>query len=173
MLPSTLPLFLLLPLLSIAAAGPLEDTCQAISASRPDLTSNLCITALSADPACHSADRRGLAIIAARISIANATNISIIIHRLMDAGTDPMTANCLSVCLDVYSDAVDHLRDAADGINSGKYDDAVTFLSAAVDAAENCEDAFGDEGMSSPVAEEDRRFERMAEIALAIAANLK
>ncbi|XP_020694931.1 putative invertase inhibitor [Dendrobium catenatum] len=170
------PLLLLLLLLlhlPSSSATLLEDTCRSITASRSDLTPDICISSLSTDPSSRSADLHGLALIATHLSIVNATSTAAKVQKLIDEGPEPKTSDCLSVCLDVYSDAADHLREASAGIESRNYPDAVTFLSAAVDAAENCEDAFGDENMNSPMAEDDRGFERMAKIALAIVSTLR
>lgn len=171
---TTLVLLLLLLLhLPSSPAAFLEETCRSITASRRDLTSDACISSLAADPSSRSADLHGLALIAAQLSITNATQAAARVQQLIDATPEAKASDCLSVCLDVYSDATDHLRDAVAGIESGNYRDAVTFLSAAVDAAENCEDAFGDDGISSPMVGEDEAFELVVKIALAIVAALR
>ena len=48
----------------------------------------------------------------------------------------------------------------------------MVFLSAALDAADNCKDAFDEEGEESPMAAEDKDYGRLADIALTIAASL-
>jgi Plant invertase/pectin methylesterase inhibitor len=53
------------------------------------------------------------------------------------------------------------------------YTDAQIFLSAALDAASNCEDAFSEAEDSSPLEVEDGMYGQLAAIALAIVAALR
>ena len=79
------------------------------------------------------------------------------------------------MCAEVYSDAVDQLAQAAEDLAHGEggagADDAVTQLSAALDAPGKCEDAFGEADDTSPLAAEDAEFKKLATIALAVAAS--
>jgi pectinesterase inhibitor-like protein len=50
--------------------------------------------------------------------------------------------------------------------------DEVTQLSAALDAPGTCEDAFGEDDDTSPLAAEDAEFKKLATIALDVAASL-
>ncbi|KAG0472794.1 hypothetical protein HPP92_014651 [Vanilla planifolia] len=157
-----------------AASSSIDETCRSISASRPDIPTDFCVSTLTADPAAASSDHRGLALIATRLSATNATRTVARIQQLIDERDRQSTnSECLRVCLEVYSDAEDHLQDAAASVEAGKYRDAITLLSAALDSAENCEDAFGDEGISpSPMVAEDGSYEKLVELALAIVATL-
>ncbi|KAJ6851664.1 putative invertase inhibitor [Iris pallida] len=162
---------------SSAAVASVEETCKGITSVRPDVGYDFCVSSLESDPDSVSADPDGLAVVAIRLSIANATAVAAKIESLMRGGeedqSDPSLRECLGVCAEVYSDAVDHLNQALASIRARSYGDAVTFLSAALDAADNCEDAFGDLGWgTSPVAAEDRDYGRLADIALAIGASL-
>ena len=77
------------------------------------------------------------------------------------------------MCAEVYSDAVDQLAQAAEDLARGEgADDAVTQLSAALDAPGTCEDAFGEADDTSPLAAEDAEFKKLATIALAVAVSL-
>ncbi|EAZ21405.1 hypothetical protein OsJ_05007 [Oryza sativa Japonica Group] len=69
-------------------------------------------------------------------------------------------------CLEQYGGAADLLRDALDNLKVRIYGTAMEQLSAALGAAESCEDAWkGDEG-NIPIAAHDREYGRMAHIAI-------
>ena len=64
----------------------------------------------------------------------------------------------LSTCAELYSIAVDDLEEAAKGIASGNawgLQQALTHLSATVDAPETCEDGFRELNLKSPLVAED------------------
>ncbi|CAL9124526.1 unnamed protein product [Musa textilis] len=151
----------------------LQDTCRRITTSHSGIGYEFCVASLQADPACASADRRGLAMIATRLSLAGASAAMSAIANMTGAKPNPRSRDCLGVCWEVYDAAIDHLNVAMRNIGAGRYREAVVFLSAAVDAPDNCEDAFreiGDGAPSSPLAHEDRDFGRVAAMALAITA---
>ncbi|CAL9207737.1 unnamed protein product [Musa hybrid cultivar] len=179
--PSMLALvFLLSTVLLLTISSPcdatlLQDTCRRITTSRSGIGYEFCVASLQADPACASADRRGLATIATRLSLAGASAALSAITNMTRAKPNPWSTDCLGVCWEVYDAAVDHLNVAMRNLGAGRYREAVVFLSAAVDAPDNCEDAFremGDGTSSSPLAHEGRDFGRVAAMALAITATL-
>lgn len=173
MRPSIPPPLLLLLLISVAAdASSVEEACRSIATTRPNIGYDFCVASLSSDPSSSTADPAGLAIIAAKLSIANATRIVSKIGSLMEAETDPSLKDCLSACSEEYSDAIDHLNDAISRLSSGGFRDAMIFLSAALDASDNCEEGFDDEGDASLMADDDRDYGRLADIALTVAASL-
>lgn len=65
------------------------------------------------------------------------------------------------------------MNSAAQALNVGRDSDAQTFLSAALDAASNCEDAFAEAEDASPLEKEDGEYNKLAAIALAIVAALR
>ncbi|XP_010933538.1 putative invertase inhibitor [Elaeis guineensis] len=165
----------LLLISSIAKASILEETCKSVAAARPNIGYEFCATSLRADPGSSSADLHGLAVIATRLSLADATNTESRINQLMVVESKkPFLKDCLSVCSEVYSEAIDHLNDASRNLEARLYREAVTFLSAALDAPDNCEDAFSDAGSGglSPLAREDEDYGRLADVALTITASL-
>ncbi|KAG1362087.1 putative invertase inhibitor [Cocos nucifera] len=168
-------LSLLLFISPIAEASILEETCKRVTAARPNIGYEFCVTSLRTDPGSSSADLHGLAVIATRLSLADATKMESRIDQLMVVKSKPFLKDCLSVCSEVYSEAIDHLNDAIRNLEARLYRETVTFLSAALDAPDNCEDAFGDDagsGLSSPLAKEDEDYGRLADIALTITASL-
>lgn len=155
-----------------------QDTCRSIAAGHPSIGYDYCISLFQADKASAEAtDARGLAAIAARIAEAKANATAARVADLSAMERDARRRDRLAVCAEVYSDAVDQLGQAAEklaggGAEQGGVDDAVTQLSAALDAPGTCEDAFGEADDTSPLAAEDAEFKKVATVALAVAASL-
>nr|XP_034602605.1 pectinesterase inhibitor 12-like isoform X2 [Setaria viridis]TKW40978.1 hypothetical protein SEVIR_1G283300v2 [Setaria viridis] len=142
-------LFLLL-VVPTCKSSTLEDACRSFAAGHPSIGYDYCIRVFQADKASVAA--------------------------LCAVERDARRRDRLAVCAEVYSDAVDQLaqaeEDLARGEGAGGADDAVTQLSAAVDAPATCEDAFGEADDTSPLAAEDAEFKNLATVALAVAASL-
>ncbi|EAY87122.1 hypothetical protein OsI_08524 [Oryza sativa Indica Group] len=170
------PVLLLMLGLSTCESSVLQDTCKSVAGGHKYVTYNDCIKAFQADSAsATAADARGLAAIAARIAEKAANATSARIAALRAAEKDARRKDRLGVCAEVYSDAVDQLGETAEDIARGGDEatqDAVTQLSAALDAPGTCEDAFGEADDASPLAPEDAEFAKLATIALAVAASL-
>ena len=154
----------------------LEDACRSFAAGHPSVGYDYCIRTFQADSAsAAAADARGLAVVAARIAGAKANATAARVAVLSATETDARRRDRLAVCAEVYSDAVDQLAQAAEDLAHGEggagADDAVTQLSAALDAPGTCEDAFGEADDTSPLAAEDAEFKKLATIALAVAAS--
>nr|ALG64883.1 invertase inhibitor [Saccharum sinense] len=171
-------LFVLL-ILPMCRSSPLQDTCRSFAAGHPSIGYDYCIRIFQADKSSAEAtDARGLAAIAARIAEAKANATAARIASMSALERDARRRDRLSVCAEVYSDAVDQLDQAEEELahgakgGGGGIDDAVTQLSAALDAPETCEDAFGEADDTSPLAAEDTEFKNLATVALAIAASL-
>ncbi|GJM86476.1 hypothetical protein PR202_ga02340 [Eleusine coracana subsp. coracana] len=182
-------LFSALLLLLIAStcnckSSTLEDTCRTFAAGHPSIGYDYCIKTFQADnaSAADATDARALAAIAARIAEVKANATAARVAALSAVEMDARTRARLDVCAEVYSDAVDQLGQAAEDIARGgegdddgaeaALQDAVTQLSAALDAPGTCEDAFGEADDTSPLAAEDAEFKKLATIALAVAASL-
>ncbi|GJN21893.1 hypothetical protein PR202_gb09415 [Eleusine coracana subsp. coracana] len=183
-------LFSALLLLLIAStckckSSTLEDTCRSFAAGHPSIGYDYCIKTFQADngsSAAEATDARALAAIAARIAEAKANATAARVAALSAVEVDGRRRARLDVCAEVYSDAVDQLGQAAEDIARGgegdddgaeaALQDAVTQLSAALDAPGTCEDAFGEADDTSPLAAEDAEFKKLATIALAVAASL-
>ncbi|RLM97730.1 invertase inhibitor [Panicum miliaceum] len=146
-------LFLLLVVPATCKSSKLEDACRSFAAGHPSIGYDYCIRTFRAGKA---SARRGPE----------------------RHGDGREARDRLAVRAEVYSDAVDQLAQAAadlargEGAGVGAADDAVTQLSAALDAPGTCEDAFGEAGDTSPLATEDTEFKKLATIALAVAASL-
>lgn len=151
----------------------LEDTCRGVTASRPRIGYDFCVASLQGGvPDPRAVDRRGLAVVAVRLSLSRAANASAAIVRMAAWERDPPRRQCLGACAEVYGEAADHLNRTMRELRAGRYREAVTFLSAAVDASENCEDAFREVGSgggsSSPLVEQDKDYFTVTAMALAI-----
>ncbi|CAN6246528.1 unnamed protein product [Urochloa humidicola] len=175
---SSVFLFLLVvvPTATCKSSSAVEDACRSFAADHPSIGYDYCIkTFQQADDkaSAAAADLRGLAAIAARMAGAKANATAARVAALTAMERDARRRDRLSVCAEVYSDAVDQLAQAAADIVRGEGgDDAVTQLSAAMDAPGTCEDAFGEADDTSPLAAEDAEFKKLATIALAFAASL-
>uniref|UniRef100_A0A0D9VJN8 Pectinesterase inhibitor domain-containing protein n=1 Tax=Leersia perrieri TaxID=77586 RepID=A0A0D9VJN8_9ORYZ len=152
----------------------LQDTCKFVAAGHPSISYSYCIKTFQSDrDSATAADARALAAVAARIAekAANATSARAVALRASEK--DARRRDRLGVCAEVYSDAVDQLGEAVDDVaRKGGEEDALTQLSAALDAPGTCEDAFGEADDASPLAPEDAEFTKLATIALAVAASL-
>ncbi|KAG2653125.1 pectinesterase inhibitor 12-like [Panicum virgatum] len=175
LLSSVLFLLLVVPA-TCKSSTTLEDACRSFAAGHPSVGYDYCIRTFQADSAsAAAADARGLAVVAARIAGAKANATAARVAVLRATETDARRRDRLAVCAEVYSDAVDQLAQAAEDLAHGEggagADDAVTQLSAALDAPGTCEDAFGEADDTSPLAAEDAEFKKLATIALAVAAS--
>ncbi|CAN6253726.1 unnamed protein product [Urochloa humidicola] len=181
LLSSVLLILLVVPTTTCKSSSTLEDACRSFAAGHPSIGYDYCIkTFQAADKAASAAaaDLRGLAAIVARIAGAKANATAARVAALSAMERDARRRDRLAVCAEVYSDAVDQLAQAAEDLARGEGgggasdDDAVTQLSAAMDALGTCEDAFGEADDTSPLAAEDAEFKKLATIALAVAASL-
>ncbi|XBI58523.1 hypothetical protein VPH35_039742 [Triticum aestivum] len=154
-----LAVLLLFLLVSSSAASTLDDTCKSVSASNKDLAYDYCVKFFQACKGSATADKRGLAVIATKIIRAAAVSTGRRIATIKASqGDDRRIQGPLADCDELYSSAVDQLDAAARGISSGKFQDALTNLSAAADAPQTCEEGFRELGVSSPLADEDSKF---------------
>jgi len=118
---------------------------------------------------------RRLAAIAVKIVRAAAKGTAKHIAALRASEKDRKRLECLRSCSELYSDAVDEIGTAATGIASGTAggrEDAITALSAVVDAPTTCEEGFQELQAPSPLAAEDAEFGREASVALTVTAAL-
>ncbi|OEL36144.1 hypothetical protein BAE44_0002837 [Dichanthelium oligosanthes] len=171
------PVLFLLLVVPTCRSSTLEDACRSFAAGHPSIGYDYCIKTFQADKASTAAaDARSLAAVAARIAGAKANATGAHIAALSAMERDARRRDRFAVCAEVYSDATDELGQAAEelarGAGGGADDDAVTQLSAALDAPGTCEDAFGEADDTSPLAAEDTEFKKLATIALAVAASL-
>ncbi|XP_073014160.1 putative invertase inhibitor [Typha latifolia] len=115
------------------------DTCNRTTVHR-----ELCVEALSADPAAKNAsDVHGLAVAALKLATKNATDTSEYVEKLHDkkagGGGEPGLEQCLEDCEKDYVDAVEQLDSAAAALDDENYEDTATFLTAAMTDVKSCQ----------------------------------
>uniref|UniRef100_A0A0E0KUG7 Pectinesterase inhibitor domain-containing protein n=1 Tax=Oryza punctata TaxID=4537 RepID=A0A0E0KUG7_ORYPU len=170
-----LSLLIMLTSSTTSKASLVYDACTSFAASHADIGYAYCIKFFQSDKGSATADRYGLAAIAVKISTESARGTAKRIAALQDSERDKKRKDCLSSCGEVYDSAVDSLDEAAKGIASRSADglrDAVTVLSAALDAPDTCEDGFRELGQASPLVAEDEEFSKESAIALAVTSAL-
>ncbi|KAJ4818307.1 Invertase inhibitor [Rhynchospora pubera] len=159
---------------SLSNASIVEETCKNISSSHHNIAYDFCVSSLqSYNATSQVADERTLAIIASRLANSSAAKTEARIQELMDKEKNQPRKNRLDVCMEEYSNAIDELGNAEQAIDAERDTDAQIFLSAALDAASNCEDAFAEAEDACPLEMEDGEYGQMAAIALAIVAGLR
>lgn len=173
-------LLVLLLLLMPAASDIVEDACSESAAADPNIDYAFCVAALRSVPAsARSRDLGALARVALRLARANATRARAAAKALLRENKkaepgrrSPVVAAAAEVCVEVLGDAASEFKDAARAVKAGRLDDANAYAAAAVDAPSDCDDAFEEEGVASPMAEQDLGLRRLAIVALAITARL-
>uniref|UniRef100_A0ACD5UES7 Uncharacterized protein n=1 Tax=Avena sativa TaxID=4498 RepID=A0ACD5UES7_AVESA len=174
--PQALSGLALLLLLVASSASVLDDTCKSFGANHKDIGYDYCIKFFQADKASAiAADKRGLAVIAAKITGATAKSTDKRISALKASVKDKKVRSGLDDCDELYSQAVDELDAAAKGVAAGTpqgSQDAVTNLSAAADAPLTCETGFQELGVKSPLAAEDSEFTKEVAVALDVTTSL-
>jgi pectinesterase inhibitor-like protein len=146
------------------------DACTKAATSSPNINQDFCVASLQADQKSGSANIVGLAQIATGLTSKNATSTKAKVQNLVanpGNGKNNIKRE-LSTCLDLYSEMIDHLSDAASAISSFRYDDAKTYLSAALDAPGDCEDVFSEKGTSSVLSKENANARQLSAIAVAL-----
>ncbi|XP_074576121.1 putative invertase inhibitor [Curcuma longa] len=107
----------LLLLLSPAAHATVESTCKSISDSdHPGVQYDFCVKTLQSDPSSATADVRGLAVIATKLSSKKATEISGKIKELLKSSQDKAEKESLSTCDELYSNLIDNLDSSLSAI---------------------------------------------------------
>ncbi|KAJ4752540.1 Invertase inhibitor [Rhynchospora pubera] len=159
--------------ISLSNASIVEETCKNISSSHPYIAYDFCVSSFkSYNASSQAADQRALAIIASRLANSTAVKTQARIQELMEAEKNQPRKNRLDVCMEGYSLAIDDLRTAEQAIGAERDTDAQIFLSAALGASSDCEDAFAEAEDACPLETENGEYDQMAAIALAIVAAL-
>ncbi|KAM3370115.1 hypothetical protein ACQJBY_017787 [Aegilops geniculata] len=165
----------LLFLLSSSSGSVVEDACKSFAAGNPGIGYDYCIKFFQASKESATADKRGLAVIASKLTGAAAKSTVKRIHALKASEKDKHIRSGLDDCAELYSQAVDELDGAAKGIAAGTPRgkvDAVTYLTGASGAPDTCETGFSEIGVKSPLTAEDSEFTKEVSIALVITNSL-
>ncbi|RRT45277.1 hypothetical protein B296_00018235 [Ensete ventricosum] len=136
------------------ADASVQDECKIVTAADPNVDYNFCVTSLQADPTSGSADAKELAIIAANLTVANATSTLSKIEKL-------------------YKDVVTAASGAIKAISSGSLGDAKKHLTEASDKPQDCDNLLFEAGKNSLLTKEDNDCTNLASIAQYIVAKLQ
>ncbi|CAL9172804.1 unnamed protein product, partial [Musa hybrid cultivar] len=141
--------------------------CRDAANSSPNINYDFCVAELLPYPGSGSADQKSLTVIAATLAKDKTTSASATVKSLLARTSDPKTKQGLESCGSVYEDLFSDLNTSIPAIKEGRLVDAKTYLSAAVDAPDTCEDGFKDLKVPSPLTKEDSDLTQMCTIALA------
>ncbi|XP_020114879.1 putative invertase inhibitor [Ananas comosus] len=145
------------------------ETCNRCASSDPNVNYTLCVASLESVPKARQSDLQGLAVVAVRLAKSNMTRAKSKAKNLLKAKSlDPYMESCLETCRELYSNSIADLEDSVKAIKSSRYGDANILISSAVDVPRTCEDGFDEEGLQSPLSEENDELFGLTVIALAI-----
>ncbi|CAL9747736.1 unnamed protein product [Musa acuminata subsp. burmannicoides] len=144
-----------------------EKACRDAANSSPTIKYDFCVAALRSYPGSRSADKKGLAVIAASLTKDKATSVSAKVKSLLAKASDKKKKQCLESCESVYEDVLSDLDTSIPAIKEGRLGDAKTYLSAAVDGPSTCEEGFEELQVPSPLTKEDSDLTQICIIALA------
>ncbi|KVI04999.1 cell wall / vacuolar inhibitor of fructosidase 2-like [Cynara cardunculus var. scolymus] len=105
---------------------------------------DLCLSSLQSDATSREADTKGLAIIMAKLALANATSINSFLssNLLVKNTNDALMKNTLKECANKYSAAGTALQDSVQELRSELYDYAYMHVMAAADYPNACRNTF-------------------------------
>ncbi|CAL9172806.1 unnamed protein product [Musa hybrid cultivar] len=144
-----------------------EKACRDAANSSANVKYDFCVAALRSYPGSQSADKKGLAVIAASLTKKKATSVNAKVKSLLAKASDKKTKQCLESCESVYEDVLSDLDASIPAIKEGRLGDAKTYLSAGVDAPITCEEAFQEMKVPSPLTNEDSDLRKICILALA------
>lgn len=158
---------------STASNDIVSRTCEISAASDPNVRLDFCLQSLAVDPASDTADLFKLGTISIKLIRRNATSTQRYIERLLkkkkNLSPDSNVRPRLIDCKELYSDAVETVRDAAAEYARKRYEEANVKLSSVMDAVTTCEDGFKEiEGGVSPLTKRNGDSFELTAIALCI-----
>ena len=136
---------------------------------------DMCQASLQMDPNSGQADMEGLAVIALKVALANATDNSKHISQMLNNSTlDPFIEQCLSDCVEQYWDSIDQIEDALAAIAGKDYHDVNDWVNAAIANSETCEQGFTEKpDYESVVTQRNVVFKQLCLNALSITQHLQ
>lgn len=153
-----------------SAYGLINSTCKAFARNNPNIDFAFCVTSLQAAPASGCAAAKGIGTIAIRLIRYNVTDTRCFIRQLLREGKskDPYFRQCLEVCLELYSDAIDTAKQAMKSYSARRFDEANVEISSIMDAATTCEDGFKEGGAASPLTKRNAAVFQLSAVGLSV-----
>ncbi|KAE8713781.1 Regulator of nonsense transcripts 1 [Hibiscus syriacus] len=148
----------------------LNDSCSQAAKGDPNINFDFCVSSLQVDPKAKSATSvADLVDVAIDTAMSNATSIGSIISKLLsNKSLEQYARTCLEDCSELYSDAGSNLKSGEQAFEGKDYGTANSEISAAMDAADTCEEQFKEkEGVVSPLTKENGDFFQLTAISLA------
>ncbi|KAM0934194.1 putative pectinesterase inhibitor domain-containing protein [Dioscorea sansibarensis] len=152
-----------------------EVTCKAAAASNRAVNYDFCVTYFLRHPWSGDVDERGLANIAATMSINTAYNGQYTIQSLLQKKPeqDSATISGLHHCKVLYNRMLTTLAKAVDSINSRQDGVAKNCLKMAISQARSCEEGFIEARKKSPLTQENTESIGLSTVAMTILDLLK
>ena len=154
---------------------PTQIFCQNLIDQACGYTSyqSLCISTLQSDSEAKSAkDLLTIAKVALKHTGNKAGEINGEITRLQGSAKDEGLKQALSDCTENYGDAIDQIQDSTAALGKKKYSDVNTWVSAAMNDADSCEQGFQDQSVKSPISASSTTFNQLSSNVLAITNHL-
>ncbi|KAJ4957773.1 hypothetical protein NE237_024884 [Protea cynaroides] len=149
----------------------INETCRKSAKSDPNINYNFCVSSLQTGHKSHNpTNLKQLGITAVKLTKSNASHTKSFIKNLLkNKKLDPFVKLALQDCMEVYSDAVDLLKEAIKDVKEKRYSEANIKLSSAMDSSSSCEEGFNEKkGKDSPLTKENKDVFQLAAISLSI-----
>ncbi|KAL0006093.1 hypothetical protein SO802_013654 [Lithocarpus litseifolius] len=133
----------------------------------------LCLSTLQSDSEAKKAkDLLTIAKVALKYTGKKAQDINKEIKKLQGSANDEGLKQALTDCAENYGDAIDQIQSSTTALASKKYNDVKTWVSAAMNDADSCEQGFEDQSVKSPIASSSTTFTQLSSNVLAITNHL-
>ncbi|XP_074284421.1 putative invertase inhibitor [Silene latifolia] len=165
----TLLTFIILQTPMVNSNNLINQTCKNSSMNDPNINYNFCIKAFHSSPSSRDANLTRLGLISINLVKHNSSNTTSFIKTLIGNHVlDSITKKGLKDCLELYSNSVSTLFEAARDFRAKRLDDANVKVSSVMDDCSTCEDGFDDIGVFSPLTKQNNDTFQLSAIALSI-----
>ena len=150
---------------------PTQIFCQNLIAQACGYTSYkpLCLSTLQSDSEAKSAkDLLTIAKVALKHAGTKAQAVNAEVKKQQGSATDEGLKQALSDCAENYGDAIDQIQSSTTALGSKKYNDVNTWVSAAMNDADSCNQGFQDQSVKSPMSTSNTKFTQLSSNVLAI-----
>ncbi|XP_010481390.1 PREDICTED: putative invertase inhibitor [Camelina sativa] len=122
----------------------IQDSCKKAAAINLQLKYDFCVNSLTQDPESKTATTlEGLVFASTKNAAAKIMDVKRFVEQILKAKKyGPGMEAALSTCVELYDEANGSLNTAFSSVQSHDYNTANVYISAALDAPDNCEDGF-------------------------------